>query len=896
MLAPGTRLGVYEVVDHIGAGGMGEVYRARDTRLKRNVALKILPESFASDAERLARFQREAEVLASLNHPNIAAIYGLEESSGTRALVMELVEGETLAERIGRGAIPIDEALPIGRQIADSLEAAHEQGIIHRDLKPANIKVRPDGTVKVLDFGLAKLTEPSVAPTTNPAALSMSPTITSPALVSGVGVLLGTAAYMSPEQAKGRPADKRSDIWAFGCVLYEILAGQRAFDGDDVADTLANVLKTQPNWTALPDTTPPAIRRLLSRCLEKDRRGRLHDIGDARIEFDELHGADVAPDAEAPSTRASWRTIFAVAAISSVAGALATVIAGWIAPRPASFTTRLAVTLTAPARFDNTDGDAVAISPDGSRIVYVARNGNVSQLFVRRVDDFAAVPLSGTEGAGSPFFSPDGQWVAFQSAGSLKKVPISGKGAVTICRTGAPLRGGAWAPDDTIYFGRASGGPLFRVPASGGTPAPATQLSPGEILHRWPQITRDGKALVFTALTGTGFDTATIIVRRFDTGQQRKAVRGGTMGRYLEAGYLAYVSSEGLFVIPFDIRALRTKGSPVQIVADVQANLAPLTTGAAEYSVSTNGTLVYAAGTQASDVSVVWVDRSGVETPAIPSQRGRYVSAALSPDNRHVAVGVIDNTQSNIWVYDVHQATMNRLTFENGTNPVWTPDGQRLVYDKVSPDISQGIAPQLYWKRVDGAGAEEPLASGPEHTGHTHIALNWAPDARSLLMTAGNGQIALLDVQAHKETLISKLDLPLNAQNAHLSPDGKWLSYISGMGELYVQPFPSFEGRWQITGGTAATPRWRRDGKEIFYWDGPAMMVVPVTAQGAALHAGRPTKLFTGSYMRNSFGWDVSMDGQRFLLLKQTQTIAADDELRVVTNWFEELKARAPIN
>jgi WD40 repeat protein len=410
-------------------------------------------------------------------------------------------------------------------------------------------------------------------------------------------------------------------------------------------------------------------------------------------------------------------------------------------------------------------------------------------------------------------------------------------------------------------------------------------------------VTRDGKTLVFTALTGTGFDTATILVRRIDTGEQRSALNGGSMGRYLEAGYLSYVSSEGLFVIPFDIRALRTSGTPVQLIADVRASLAPLTTGGAEYAVSANGTLLYApGGAQLADVSAVWVDRAGVETPAIPAH-GRYVSAALSPDNQHVAVGVADNLQSNIWVYDVQHGTMNRLTFENGTNPVWSVDGQRLVYDKAVPDASRGSAPQLYWKRADGTGAEQPLSPGSEHAGHTHLPLNWAPDGRSLLMTAGNGKIALLDVQNGKETAISNLDLGLaltTAQNARLSPDGKWLSYVSEARELYVQPFPSLAGRWQISAGAAALPRWRRDGKEIFYWDGPSLMAVPVAADGGVLRASKPAKLFAGSYIRTSWGWDVSADGQRFLLLKQTETSAVDDELRVVINWFDELKRLVP--
>ena len=493
-LSAGTRIGPYEVVGSIGTGGMGEVCRATDANLKRAVAIKVLPESVASDLEPLARFQREAEVLARLNHPNIAAIYGLERSNGITALVMELVEGPTLADRIAEGPIPVDEALPIAKQIAEALEAAHEQGIIHRDLKPANIKVRPDGTVKVLDFGLAKALQPSSVPSVD---VTASPTITSPAMTQ-MGMILGTAAYMSPEQARGKSVDKRTDVWSFGCVLYEMLTGARAFGGEDVAATIAAVIRAEPDWTKLPADTPPEVVRLLSRSLRKDPAHRLPHIGVARLDVDEA----LNPIGHSHSRVKRRRPLTWSLSLAALAALILTAILRPSLLQPSTSTSagvvRLTIPIPEPQRFDPTEGAAIAISPDGERIVYVASMGGTTQLFGRALDAVSAVPLAGTEGASAPFFSTDGRWIGFRSGGSLKKVPISGGGAVTVCRTTAPVRGATWASDDTIYFGLASGGPLLRVPASGGTPEPATTLGVGEALHRWPQLLPDGKTILYT--------------------------------------------------------------------------------------------------------------------------------------------------------------------------------------------------------------------------------------------------------------------------------------------------------------------------------------------------------------------------------------------------------------
>ena len=585
--------------------------------------------------------------------------------------------------------------------------------------------------------------------------------------------------------------------------------------------------------------------------------------------------------------------------IGVIAGALAMAAVARVLLRSAPTVARLALPIPEPARFDPTNGGAIAISPDGTRVVYVASDGNLTQLFMRRLDDYAAVPVPGTEGGGSPFFSPDGEWIAFHSGGALRKVPLSGKGAITICRT-TPLRGGAWARDDTIYFGLASGGPLMRVAASGGTPQPATHIVPGELLHRWPQLTPDGKMLVFTALTGTGFDTSTTVVQRLDTGERRLVFRGGTTARYVPSGHLVYVTTEGLFAVPFDLTTLRTTGTPVQVVDRVQASLSPLTTGGAEYVFSGNGTLVYMEGSaQTNDLSGVWMDRNGAEIPIV-SMRGNYTAVALSPDDRRAALAVTDGTSSNIWIYDFQRATMNRLTFDDGTIPLWTHDGQRIAYRKVAlasgriqnPSSGFPYPAEVYWKRADGTGSEEPLTRDGQNTNHPHAPLGWAMNGRLLLMNVGSGGLAVLDVDTRTETPVTGLT---GAANVRLSPDGKWISYIAGSGELYVQPFPSFAGRWQVSTGMATQSRWSRDGKEIFYRSVgagvPAMMAVSVTTDGDAFHASKPLKLFSLPAVSN---WDVSADGRRFLMLKRVDAVDVNSQLSVVTNWFEELKRLVP--
>ena len=661
-LTPGTRLGVYDIKAQIGAGGMGEVYRARDTKLQRDVAIKILPEAFAHDSERLARFDREARTLASLNHPNIGQIHGLEESDGIKALVMELVEGPTLADRIAQGPITLDEALPIAKQIAEALEAAHEQGIIHRDLKPANVKVRPDGMVKVLDFGLAKALEPVAAGSTD---ATTSPTITSPAMMTRVGVILGTAAYMSPEQVKGRPADKRSDVWAYGCVIYEMLTGARAFAGDEVSDTLAAVLRGEPDWRVLPTETPASIRRLLRRCLEKDRKRRLSDAADARLEIEEALTTPMfeTSAASAPS-QGGWRRGALIAAAALAVGGVAAGGAVWTTIRPAqarvtrtviqtSGATALAITSRAPG--------GLAITPDGSRLVYTA----ASQLVVRRLDRFDSEALAGLGSPTQPFISPDGQWIGFFDGVVLKKVAIGGGPAVTVFKdnnpSGGPL-GATWGTNGTIvYAGQVAG--LKRVAAAGGGEA-ETLTTPdrerGEVRHSWPSFLPGGRALLFSI--SYAVRAPEIAGLNLETGA-KTVLLSGLRARYLPSGHLVFGTENTLRAVAFDLERRTVVGEPVPVVSPVLAAQGPVT--AYEYDVAADGTLVYLPTSIASPFmrTPVWVDRQGRET-SLGMQARPYVHPRLAPDGTRVAVW----DRGNIWIWDL---VRSRLAEERSTVPAF---------------------------------------------------------------------------------------------------------------------------------------------------------------------------------------------------------------------------------
>jgi serine/threonine-protein kinase len=951
-LGAGTRLGPYEIGSLLGVGGMGEVYRARDIKLDRDVAIKVLPESFAADPERVARFDREAKTLASLNHPNIGAIHGLEESNGVTALVLELVEGPTLADRIAHGAFPIDEALPIARQIAEALEAAHEHGIIHRDLKPANVKVKDDGTVKVLDFGLAKALErvdarPEGRAYTGLDALSRSPTITSPAGMTGMGMILGTAAYMAPEQARGKPVDKRTDIWAFGCVLYEMLTGRRAFEGDDVSDTLARVLMKDPDWDALPAPMPPAIRTLLRRCLTKDRRQRLSDAADARLEIDDALTApasDVVVTVPAPPARTSRRAIGLAASATLVLTALVTGAAVWLTMRPAPpRVTRLTIVppVTAPLTVDGVTRD-LGISPDGTRVVYVAANGTA--LVVRRLDELVPNTLAGLGAPRHPVFSPDGQWIAFfDGNASLKKMAATGGPAVTLSSLSGPPRGASWGANDTIVFATSDPSTgLLRVAAAGGEPEVLTtpDRAAGELDHFWPEALPGGANVLFTIQPTGGVEQVQVAVLDLRTGARRVLVRGGSHAQYVAPGYLVYGAAGTLWAVGFDLARLEVVGAPVPVAEDV------VTTGlgGADASVAADGTLVYVpGGVAAVRRTLVWVDRQGREEPLGASPRA-YTFPRLSPDGTQVAVSAFDQAQ-DIWLWDLGRPTLTRLTVDPALDnlPVWTPDGRRLVW------ASQRAGPlNLYTQAADGTGAVERLTESPNAQrpasitpdGTRVVLFEERPGAGTDLMLLALSGTRPSTRSASSGSTVSPVEpstspgraepaeargepigepgrsstsevrpllaTPFSERNGAVSPDGRWLAYESnesGQFEIYVRPFPEVEaGKWPVSAGGGTRPLWARSGRELFYRapDG-AVMGVQVEAGGGRFRPSPPATLVEARYYGGGSSflgrtYDVTPDGARFLMIKEggESTDTAAPAIVVVQHWVEELKRLVP--
>jgi Tol biopolymer transport system component len=892
MLETGSKLGAYEVVSAIGAGGMGEVYSARDTRLNRNVALKVLPEVFAADPDRMARFEREAKLLASLNHPNIAAIYGLEESGSTRALVMELVEGRTLAERIAAGRIPLDEALPIAKQVAEALEYAHDHGVIHRDLKPANIKVTAEGTVKVLDFGLAK----ALADDPSSESVANSPTLS--AMATRQGVILGTAAYMSPEQAKGKTADRRADIWAFGAVLWEMLTGKQLYGGETVVETLASVMKEAPSFGLLPPKTPFTIRNLLGRCLEKDVRRRLHHIGEARIVIEDvLSGAAPVEPASARGLRPlGWRAI-ALAFGTLFAGVIITGLAFWALmrlgpPEPS----RWLITPSVGESLTSQVGTDVAISPDGTRIVYLADRNGTRQLYVRQIDRLEARALSGTEGARAPFFSPDGEWVAFgvYPEAKLKKVSLLGGPAVTICDI-PDLRNASWGADGTIVFASGlMGGALFRVPAAGGKPellaSPDTKH--GEVSYRWPEILPGERAVVFTIFMALySVEQAQIAVLSLDTGERKVVVQGGSNPHYASTGHLIYGQVGTLMVVPFDLGSLRITGTP----APVEEGVYTKTGGAADFAVSRNGSLIYIpGGAQGFEANLVWVDRKGQVVGSIaakPLQFPRYLR--LSPDGRRLALTIGTADQGGLWVYDLQGRPPKPLTLEaHNEHPVWTPDGTRVAF------LSTRTGLNLFWMPSDGSTMNpEPLLAGP----NPKVPFAWTPDGRELIYgewrPGTRGDILALPLDGERkprEIVATEYD----EWFAALSPGGRWLAYVSdvtGRDEIWVRAYPGSAAPVRVSLNGGDEPVWSRDGHELFYLQGNKMMAVSVQT-GQEFRFDSPSELFDEPFRHTEqASYDVAPDG-RFLMVQPStgSTLQMGTSIVVVQNWFEELKQKVP--
>jgi eukaryotic-like serine/threonine-protein kinase len=911
-LSAGTRLGPFEILSAIGSGGMGEVYRATDSKLGREVALKILPASFTNDPERVARFRREAQILASLNHPHIGQIYGLEEANGTQFLVLELVDGESLDKRIGRGAILVDEAIGIAKQIAEALETAHEKGIVHRDLKPANIALTKDGHVKVLDFGLAK----AVETTSGSFNVTNTPTITSPAMMTGVGALLGTAAYMSPEQAKGRAADKRSDVWAFGCVLFEMLTGKRAFGGEDVSDTLVNVLKSEPEWSVLPPRVPEHIRLIMRWCLAKDRANRVPDVSVARFLLTEtVMSSAGAALATSPQTR--WRRAIPVAMTAIVVTMVTTVLVWWSVWRPtAAPVVRFPIVLPAGQQFAGRS-QVVGVSTDGLRVVYAGGNRQPpdqprqsAQLYLRSLSEMDAHPIAGTSlDVMSPFFSPDGQWIGFYSFqdSTLKKIALSGGVPVTICKADPPY-GVTWDGDWIVYADQGSRG-ILRVSQDGGEPEVLAAVKRDEVFSA-PQMLDGGKTILFTVAPVQGvdrWDRAQIVTQAVGSTDRKVIVRGGSEGHYVPSSHLVYMVGTTLFAVPVDPRTLQVRGGPVPIMQGLRRFRANIGAPAASFAFSSTGSLVYISGSTTpapAQRTLALASRDGKLRPLdLPPQP--YFYPRVSPDGNDLAVQTDDGNDAIIWIYDLKGGgPPRRLTF-GGRNayPVWTPDGRRVTFQS-DRDGDRGI----FWQLADGTRPAVRLSKAEPLMEHFPEA--WSPDGKTLAFAVTppfDDRLFVLSNDSTHALQAWSADLP--AYHAAFSPDGNWLAYasteIGNRHEVFVQPFPPTGAKYQVSSEGGTTPLWSPDQTQLYYWANLAQHLIAVDVRTRpTFSVGKRVMLpieavFTPgiNFERN---YDLTPDGKQLVVVTGAATPSLDSDtasatrINVVLNWFEELKARVP--
>ena len=896
-ILPGKRLGPYEILSAIGAGGMGEVYRARDTRLDRIVAIKVLPTHLADRSELRERFEREARTIASLNHPHICILFDIGQQDGIDYLVMEYLEGDTLAQRLLKGPLPLEQVLRYAIEIADALDKAHRKGVTHRDLKPGNIMLTKSGT-KLLDFGLAKLKQ-EVAPAN--VQLSQLPTASDP--LTAQGTIVGTMQYMAPEQLEGKEVDARTDIFAFGAFVYEMATGKRAFDGKTQASLIAAILEREPPlMSTLQPMTPPALDRAVKKCLAKEPEKRWQAASDVCDELkwiaeggSQVISASTAPVKGARSLR-QRPVIFSIGTL--LIGAVIASIATWNLKPPPTVpsqpVTRTVINLSPGQQLAGLDnGPAVALSPDGTHLAYVARQGGgTQQLYLHTMDSMEAKPIPGTEGAVNPFFSPDGQWIGFFARTQLRKVSVNGGAALTLGE--APgFRGASWGSQEMIAFALPGALALQKVSEAGGAMQSLTHLAKGEANHRWPEFLPDGKAVLFaTGASGIDWSDAQVAIQSVETGERRDLVVG-TQPRYAASGHLVYAQGGSLMAVALDPHRLATTGMGIPVISRVLQS--PLN-GYAHYSISSTGSLAYIEGGVQGTVRqsrLVWVNRTGAEQPlAAPAHA--FQRPRISPDGRRVAVEIMENT-TQVWMYDLTRDTLTRMTFAGGTNrnPSWTPDGKRIAFQSTKE------GPQnLFWQQADGGGGLERLTAR-EHTQFPH---SWSPDGQLLAFTEIDPttlyDIWVLRLSDRKAQLF--LGTPFNEAAPSFSPDGRWLAYASdesGRYEIYVQPYPGPGGKWQISTEGGREPIWNRNGRELFYRNGDKMMAVDIATQ-PGFSADKPRMLFEGQYTPTAAtipNYDVSPNGQRFLMLKPPeQTDVAPTQISVVLNWLEELKQKVP--
>lgn len=865
-LAPGTRLGSYEVVSGIGAGGMGEVYRAHDTVLDRDIALKLVHPDFCHHPDSLARLRREARALAALNHPNVATLHELAEFGGSCGLVMELIGGDTLAELLQRSKLPIAEVLRVAGQVAGALEAAHERGIIHRDLKPANIKITAEGIVKVLDFGLAKTDGEKAAVAST--------------LATSEGAVIGTAPYMSPEQARGAPVDRRTDIWAFGCVMFEMLTGRLAFGGSTRSDIVAAILDREPDWATLPSETPTAVRRLLRRCLEKDHRRRIRDIGDIKLELEDIASAATSSDASesraavpTPSSNRAWRRSAAIAATALLTGTLAGVL--WQrdgSPRP-NREVRFSIALPEEERVATTELGAVTMSPDGRSIVYVAGRGNTTQLMVRALDSGTARPLPGTSGAVSPFFSPDGEWLGFFADGKLKKTPFAGGTAIAICDAPDGL-GGSWSGTGTIVFAAATGGPLQQVSANGGTPTRATELavSRGEFSHRWPEFLPDNETVLYTVGTVGEWSEAEIVAQTLGNAQRTTILKGGTNPRYLTSGHVAYAHDGAIWIASFNPGSRSIRGAPIRALEGVTATV----DGAAQFAVSREGASVYLPSVGWSARRLVVVDAESQTPLAAPPHA--YVTPRLSPDGKRVLVGVADRDE-NLWSYDLSAGTLTQLTFEAANRaPIWSPVGHRITFAS-----NRNGALNLFALPASGDGGTERITTSES----LQLPGSWSPDGDVLAFMeqhpSTGRDIWLLRRNGDRAAFLNS---DADESAPRFSPDGRWIAYVSnesGQAEVYVRAMNArVSTRISSQGGTE--PVWALDGRMLYYRSYGRLLAAQMNG-GSPLESRIATTIASEPGTFDAAGYDV-MGGNRFLMVSGPPPGTTAAELRIVLNWM----------